>query len=193
MKSGVLALCAVILVSTASIGPSRADTYDISASSNGITVGGFIETTNGAGGFLNSSEITDYEITIGSSQITPSNNTATFLTGTILFANGSTLSLDFGDAGILDASLSGSGDNISGTYWFNCGEGIPCTQPDSMAVNSSIGSTGEVGHIVQIGTLAAPPPSPTPLPATLPLLVTGLSALGLFGWRRKRKAAGMAA
>ena len=28
----------------------------------------------------------------------------------------------------------------------------------------------------------------TPLPAALPLFVTGLGALGLFGWRRKRKA-----
>ena len=28
----------------------------------------------------------------------------------------------------------------------------------------------------------------TPLPATLPLLATGLGALGLLGWRRKRKA-----
>lgn len=27
----------------------------------------------------------------------------------------------------------------------------------------------------------------TPLPSTLPLLATGLAALGLFGWRRKRK------
>jgi hypothetical protein len=29
----------------------------------------------------------------------------------------------------------------------------------------------------------------TPLPATLPLFATGLGALGLFGWRRKRKQA----
>jgi hypothetical protein len=28
--------------------------------------------------------------------------------------------------------------------------------------------------------------SSTPLPATLPLFATGLGALGLFGWRRKR-------
>ena len=28
-----------------------------------------------------------------------------------------------------------------------------------------------------------------PVPAALPLFVTGLGALGLFGWRRKRKAA----
>lgn len=31
--------------------------------------------------------------------------------------------------------------------------------------------------------------STTPLPAALPLFATGLGALGLFGWRRKRKAA----
>lgn len=30
--------------------------------------------------------------------------------------------------------------------------------------------------------------TPTPLPAALPLFVSGLGALGLFGWRRKRKA-----
>jgi hypothetical protein len=30
--------------------------------------------------------------------------------------------------------------------------------------------------------------SETPLPAALPLFATGLGALGLFGWRRKRKA-----
>jgi hypothetical protein len=33
----------------------------------------------------------------------------------------------------------------------------------------------------------------TPLPAALPLFATGLGALGLLGWRRKRKAAAVAA
>ena len=32
------------------------------------------------------------------------------------------------------------------------------------------------------------PPLATPLPAALPLFATGLGALGLLGWRRKRKA-----
>lgn len=37
-------------------------------------------------------------------------------------------------------------------------------------------------------------PNPTPLPAALPLFATGLGALGLLGWRRKKKAgAAMAA
>ena len=31
-------------------------------------------------------------------------------------------------------------------------------------------------------------PSATPLPAALPLFATGLGAMGLFGWRKKRKA-----
>ena len=35
--------------------------------------------------------------------------------------------------------------------------------------------------------------SATPLPAALPLFATGLGALGLLGWRRKRKAAALAA
>jgi hypothetical protein len=35
--------------------------------------------------------------------------------------------------------------------------------------------------------------SETPLPAALPLFATGLGALGLLGWRRKRKAAALVA
>jgi hypothetical protein len=31
-------------------------------------------------------------------------------------------------------------------------------------------------------------PTPTPLPAALPLFATGLGVLGLLSWRRKRKA-----
>lgn len=35
--------------------------------------------------------------------------------------------------------------------------------------------------------------SVTPLPAALPLFAAGLGAMGLFGWRRRRKAASLAA
>jgi plastocyanin len=35
--------------------------------------------------------------------------------------------------------------------------------------------------------------TPTPLPAALPLFASGLGALGLLGWRRKRKASAIAA
>lgn len=36
------------------------------------------------------------------------------------------------------------------------------------------------------GTIFEDTPAPTPLPATLPLLATGLGAMVLLGWRRKR-------
>jgi hypothetical protein len=44
--------------------------------------------------------------------------------------------------------------------------------------------------LADVGTLTVTPDTPvaTPLPAALPLLVTGLCTLGLVGWRRKRKA-----
>ena len=39
-----------------------------------------------------------------------------------------------------------------------------------------------------VATINTPSSGATPLPATLPLFATGLGGLGLFGWRRKRKA-----
>jgi len=43
------------------------------------------------------------------------------------------------------------------------------------------------GGIVEFGHVVAPDFA-TPLPAALPLFASGLGALGLLGWRRKRKA-----
>jgi hypothetical protein len=43
------------------------------------------------------------------------------------------------------------------------------------------------------GTITDSLAAATPLPAALPLFAAGLGALGLFGWRGKRKAAGTAA
>jgi hypothetical protein len=42
--------------------------------------------------------------------------------------------------------------------------------------------------ILDLSFATPPPPPATPLPAALPLFATGLGALGLLGWRRKRKA-----
>jgi hypothetical protein len=67
-------------------------------------------------------------------------------------------------------------DNADGTpppNWENYGNvagGIPLGWP--IAVFNEVGTTTPT----------------TPLPAALPLFATGLGALGLLGWRRKRKA-----
>ena len=60
---------------------------------------------------------------------------------------------------------------------------------------------GDDNHDDFVGVMAvvganidpAPLPAPTPLPAALPLFTTGLGALGLLRWRRKRKAVAIAA
>jgi hypothetical protein len=49
-----------------------------------------------------------------------------------------------------------------------------CNNPTGLLVSAIVGPTGS--------------PSATPLPAALPLLASGVGALGLLGWRRKRKA-----
>jgi len=61
-------------------------------------------------------------------------------------------------------------------------------------------TTGDAidGGILEVGDIVAPdipntapdtlPPPTTPLPATWVTMLTGLGTLGLFGWRRKRRA-----
>jgi hypothetical protein len=49
-------------------------------------------------------------------------------------------------------------------------------------------SSSSVSGNIQIGTASV-----TPLPTALPLFASGLGAIGLFGWRRKRKAQAVAA
>jgi hypothetical protein len=49
------------------------------------------------------------------------------------------------------------------------------------------------GFVDYIKISDSPNISAVPLPAALPLFATGLGALGLLGWRRKRKAAAVAA
>jgi len=51
---------------------------------------------------------------------------------------------------------------------------------------------GITDGIVAYGTTLAPSFAFTPLQATLPLFATGLGALCLLGWRRKRKGAAIA-
>ena len=66
------------------------------------------------------------------------------------------------------------------TYNAICGPGAP-------ACGTGWGGSLDITYNFDPST-----PAETPLPAALPLFATGLGALGLLGWRRKRKAAAAA-
>ncbi len=78
--------------------------------------------------------------------------------------------------------VTGYGGGHSGSYTFS---------PVS-AVDLSTGFIFDNGTPVSITEQISETPA-TPLPAALPLFATGLGAMGLLGWRRKRKNAALAA
>jgi hypothetical protein len=102
------------------------------------------------------------------------------------------------------SAFNGSGDTLSVV---SCLNGTNCNVTSITSVITSAGgiipySTGVwIVMVTLTGTdppigfelfsispdAPLPDPSATPLPAALPLFATGLGALGLLGWRRKRK------
>jgi hypothetical protein len=72
------------------------------------------------------------------------------------------------------SSFGQSLDFPIGTAVFVLPEGVTANAPDSLLVNNIFSPAGM---------------AVTPLPGALPLFVTGLGALSLLGWRRKKKAA----
>jgi hypothetical protein len=86
-------------------------------------------------------------------------------------------------------------DISSGGYWtvwgtnsmnFLATSSIVTLQFKDLAVGTSPTAGADLGlDNVSVTDFAA---TATPLPAALPLFATGLGALGLLGWRRKRKA-----
>jgi len=79
---------------------------------------------------------------------------------------------EFGGASITQLALSALGSEGNGTIQFT-------------GTYSSISWTNPTFEFWYGFTVGAPQ---VPLPAALPLFATGLGALGLLGWRRKRKA-----
>jgi hypothetical protein len=54
--------------------------------------------------------------------------------------------------------------------------------------NLSYGHSNKLFTGSQSALVLLDPPDPVPLPGALALFATGLGALGLLGWRRRRKA-----
>lgn len=88
---------------------------------------------------------------------------------------------------ILNYNLA-AGDYILDTYLGNCDPNHgPCTQGNFDADDPTYMVNFAPG--AGVGTQG----SETPLPAAFPLFATGFGAMGLLGWRRKRKHAAIAA
>jgi hypothetical protein len=130
---------------------------------------------------------------------------------TLTTANSNTLTLAAGNYFILDTyagvnspnNMAGAPNNntgkvanvnqlitaIAGLTWTSevvCDNNSQCTEPVPPEVGGVQGY-GLFGPSFLVNDLGSSSAEATPLPAALPLFASGLGALGLLGWRRKRK------
>jgi hypothetical protein len=158
------------------------------------------EPNGGAGAFLVKNDtgntLTSFTLTINDS----------FWSGTpsVTFCSGSSGPLcDVFQASKGSAAPSGAGETLSGIDLFACTSpsgASPCTGTSGSVAAKFIAGTASYtwfGLDIAPGALFdisfsswnnAIDSVATPIPAALPLFATGLGALGLLGWRRKRKA-----
>ena len=92
-------------------------------------------------------------------------------------------------------SVSGIGglayDPSDNTFWAGTFGAVYHVALDGTILGSLAGVTGAFHDGLAIGDLTSV--GATPLPGALPLFASGLGALGLLGWRRKKKAVALAA
>jgi hypothetical protein len=192
---------AVACVTFLSASGARADTvYDVSETLGGLVLTGTI-TTDGTIGVLSKPNFVSYNLSLVdlSNPPAPMNPTNTHLSldGNDVIATLTTLSFNFADTSAGDFS-------IDPTCGFPCGEAVWF----SVGANAGSGSSAGFFELEEFFSegfptsetvpklseeVIATAPSVTPLPAAFPLFATGLGALGLFGWRRKRKPSPLAA
>jgi hypothetical protein len=179
---------------------AAATTYNVTETGNaGFTLSGTITTTNTIGA-LNVGDILAWDLKISASffgstpAILDNGNSAIVLTGNDLIGTGTKLEFDFADdtsgpsAGqfeVLQPPPVGVCFPCNKIYFFSLGAPV---DPGLFLLLGGFSAEAQYqdgkryADIETIGTAA------TPLPGALPLFATGLSAMSLFGWRRKRKA-----
>jgi hypothetical protein len=195
LMKAVLPLVAGILLSLAGLAsPLSAATvtvYTLSDVVGSVTLGGTI-TTDGTLGVLTDSNITDFDVTftvIGTTHITKSTNQVSpfinGINGTAVTATSGGLFFNYSGSGFISIFEQNNAN------WFMCAS-AGCTPHDEWFLNvfnvaNGSGKLLNQSGIVQIAVGPGDPTGSTPLPAALPLFATGLGALGLLGWTRKRK------
>jgi len=191
MKSFLAPVAGIFLSLAGSPSPLPAATvtvYTLNDVVGSVTLGGTI-TTDGTLGALNESNITDFDVTftvIGTTHITKSTNQQSpFLTGTALTATSGGLFFNFSGSGMISIFQQNNAN------WFMCASAL-CTPHGDWFLNvfnvaNGSGKLLDQSDIVEIAVGPGDPTGSTPLPAALPLFATGLGALGLLGWRRRRR------
>jgi hypothetical protein len=189
-------LLGVLFLSGLVSAPVRANSYnfDVSFTLAGDPITGTITTDTDVAGPLFLSDITSWSFNIGGgccagyNSISSSNPNGTvyFPSGTgttplVLVSGGSAINYDYATSSTAGIQFSNSerglnlftsyNDDYFQWYWAPNGNSFTNLQQDTF-----------VGFQFQVATLTA-----TPVPAALPLFASGLGAMGLFGWRRKRK------
>jgi hypothetical protein len=172
--------------------PAAAITYNVNDVAGGVSVTGSI-TTNGAIGILKPTDITDWNLLIYdpldtryfplfSSPLSGSNSYISHFNVTNLTATANDLIWNY-DSGCVSCgpftieTFAGPLEVQWGVYGlFSQSQSLMLVDYKGEAISPRSGS-------VSIAEAT------TPLPAALPLFATGLGALGLLGWRRKRKQA----
>ena len=194
MKMNFWALVAALVLANAS--HARANVvYDVHDTfvPNSFPIFAYVDgtiTTDGNFGVLSASDIVAWNLTIGSDAHVPvitltNANSAVSVSGSGLTATPLFLLFNYNSdpkaslrfiGSIPDSGIAYESGSVFGFFGasFGCTREPeqPCGEHPPSEFRSGIGIVG----------VAEPP-----LPAALPLFVTGLGALGLLGWRRKRK------
>jgi hypothetical protein len=199
MKMKLLGLIACMALLGVSQAGAATFTYTVNSALESGELTGTIQTDCDSC-TLFTSDITGYNLNItdaggqsftlvsGSSNVFLANNGALTATATGLFFNFSaTVSTQFG----FQPAVFAEQDSVC----FSTNTTDQCVQHlGGVDINGPI-PPNELDQFPLTGSqeIASASVSATPLPAALPLFATGLGGLGLFGWRRKRKAAAIAA
>ena len=190
MKAKVLGLIISLVAAFTWAGSANAITYTFDRTIGAGSVMGSFTTDGTLGAIADPSHFTSISITITAPNI--NGGVATSGTGSFPFYSGSGITATSTDL-IFDFSQDAYFGFFTATsdWWCFDSSGSGCFVTGEILGTSSFTVAQSVSRTGQF--VFASVPSATPLPAALPLFATGLGALGLLGWRRKRKAAAIAA
>lgn len=177
--------------------PTTTGTITVSATSSGTAVGGSNPAADNAHamGYDGPTTFTaTYTITYAGTTVDTTKSTVTFKT-TSYTSSGQPQTSDFTT---LPITITGATFNMDGSiasFTFSSTDWYPNAAGEGITNNSLSGTITLSGASKYTASYMADNTggtytyvvTSTPLPATLPLLATGLGAIGLIGWRRKRK------